>query len=77
MWRAKGVPVGWNDLFKVLAEAGWTDLLVVAGLPYQKVRPWLLKAKPPSDVAGSCAATQVEHVFPYFGKVVGRGPAGR
>ena len=59
LWRIKNVPGGWNesDLFGVLQEAGWGKLLVVA-YPTKKVRPWLVKAKPPEDVKGFCAAVQ-------------------
>lgn len=72
MWRAKGVPVAWNeaDLLKVLHEAGWRDVLVVA-YPTPKVRPWLLKAKPPKDVSGFCAAVQAEKVLLTLEKAAG------
>eukprot|EP00435_Cladocopium_sp_Y103_P028297 s1481_g7.t1 len=53
VWRAKGVPFSWSeaDLLKVLTEAGWTEVSVVA-YPTKKVRPWLLKAKAPDSVEG-------------------------
>ena len=53
VWRVKGAPFSWSDsdLFKVLTEAGWTELSVVA-FPTKKIRPWLLKAKAPDSVAG-------------------------
>lgn len=68
MRRAKGVPVAWNEAD--LLEAGWRDVLVVA-YPTQKVRPWLLKAKPPNDVSGFCAAVQAEKVLLTLEKAAG------
>ena len=56
VWRVKSVPFGWSeeDLLNILHDAGWTDLSVVA-YPTRKIRPWLLKCKPPDSLDGSVA----------------------
>ena len=60
VWRAKGAPFGWteDDLFQVLEGAGWSQLSIVA-YPTKKIRPWLLKAKPPGLIHEGIAGVQV------------------
>lgn len=78
VWRAKAVPFAWSesDLFQVLKDAGWTELSVVA-YPTKKVRPWLLKAKPPAVLTGGFAGIEVGESLVIMEKAGARGPVNR
>ena len=78
VWRAKAVPFAWSeaDLFQVLKDAGWSDLVVLA-YPTKKVRPWLIKAKPPSAVVGGFAGVEVGKSLLVMEKAGARGPVNR
>ena len=73
VWRVKGVPIQWtdDDLFKVMKEAGWAECAVVA-YPTKRIRPWLVRCRPPFVVLADVAAVRCEDVFLSLEKATSR-----